>query len=98
MKSINISILVSHDTGIVQHYYKPMVQIPPPAPYSRRQAVTFRKTITPVIVSHKLVNLDHYYLNLILNLDIFNELNIWSKIVLLSCGSSSIIIVTIASS
>ena len=23
MKSINISILMSHDTGIVQHYYKP---------------------------------------------------------------------------
>jgi hypothetical protein len=23
MKSINVSILMSHDTGIVQHYYKP---------------------------------------------------------------------------
>ncbi|MDN5845293.1 MAG: hypothetical protein L0H53_03365 [Candidatus Nitrosocosmicus sp.] len=26
MKSINVSILMSHDTGIVQHYYRPTEQ------------------------------------------------------------------------
>jgi hypothetical protein len=26
MKAINVSILMSHDTGIVQHYYKPQEQ------------------------------------------------------------------------